>query len=77
MKGTLGESNGQGSMRRVGAAIMILAMVELFNIAAWRDSKWGFWAGVASEAGAIILLFFTTWADLKEIALAILKFKKE
>lgn len=58
------------SMRRFGSFILLLAAIEVFQVAAFKNSQWGFWSGVALEVGAIVLLFFTTWSDIKGIVAA-------
>jgi len=69
------EENGAVSMRRVLAFILALAAIGLFasGIVSEKDSVFVFLPGAACLAGALLLLFFTTWSDMAEIARAVNK----
>lgn len=63
---------GPVSMRRVGAAVFVLAAVAA---GMWAVATGQPWQTVAAAFGvpgilAAILLFFTTWADIKGIVAA-------
>ena len=69
------EENGQGSMRRTLAFIFAIASIP-FSVAAlfFSDNGWiVFIPGLAFIGAAIILLFFTTWADIKSVIEAVRK----
>ena len=52
------------SMRRCAAALLFLASVYLFYVGATTDHRFAFYGGLASMAGGVLLLFFTTAADI-------------
>jgi fatty acid desaturase len=64
---------GPVSARRVLAFVFAAASVALFVIAILFAPQYG-WAvfipGTASLAGSLLLLFFTTWADISLITAA-------
>ena len=66
---------GPVSMRRVLAFLLAVVAVGLF-IGGFFIEKEGWYAfvpGIACLCGSLLLLFFTTWADIAEIAKAIRK----
>lgn len=67
------EANGQCSMRRVLAFIFALCSIALFTFAfSFSVNGWFvFLPGIACLVAVIILLFFTTWADVSEIVKAV------
>ena len=76
------ESNEDGkqgpiSMRRVLAFILTLCAIALFAIGGFYFLEKGGWfafiPGITCLAGSLLLLFFTTWNDIAEIAKAIKK----
>jgi hypothetical protein len=71
-------SPGPLSARRIVAFILIFAALPLFYFALkYSSNGWFvFLPGGMCLAAAIILLFFTTWADIKEIITAAAKLKK-
>ena len=64
---------GPVSMRRVLAFMLILAAVGLFagGLFITKESWFAFLPGIACLAGSLMLLFFTTWSDVAEIAKAV------
>ncbi len=67
---------GPVSMRRVLAFLLVLAAIGLFTGAFFfaKEKDWfAYIPGIACLAGALLLLFFTTWNDVAEAAKA---FKK-
>jgi hypothetical protein len=72
MVGPLQEKTGEFSLRRILALICVLASVAtgVYGIP-FAASGWVvFLPAIAYLAGAIILLFFTTWGDIAEVAKA-------
>ncbi|MCL2186529.1 MAG: hypothetical protein FWB86_11885 [Treponema sp.] len=69
------EENGAVSMRRVLAFILALAAIGLFvfGIISKKDNWFVFLPGIACLAGALTLLFFTTWNDITELTKAVRK----
>ena len=61
---------GPVSMRRVLAFLLVLAAIGVFIGAFFfaEHSWYVFIPGIACLAGALLLLFFTTWNDIAEIA---------
>jgi len=69
-------SPGPVSMRRVLAFVLALAALGLFagGFLFEKDGKWyAYIPGIACLAGSLLLLFFTTWSDIAEIAKALRK----
>ena len=66
---------GPVSMRRVLAFLMALAAIGLFigGFFITKESWYVFLPGIVCLAGSLLLLFFTTWGDVAEIAKAIKK----
>ena len=66
---------GPVSMRRVLAFLLVLAAAGLFVGGFWyeKDKWYVFIPGIACLVGALLLLFFTTWEDIAEIARSIKK----
>ncbi len=65
---------GPVSMRRVLAFLLVVAAVGLFVVAFFfaKEEDWfAYIPGVACLVGALLLLFFTTWTDVVEVAKAI------
>ncbi len=60
---------GPVSMRRVLAFLLVFAAIGLFAGAfMFASSGWYvFIGGIACLSGALLLLFFTTWADVAQI----------
>ncbi len=60
---------GPVSMRRVLAFILVLAAIGLFIGAfLFADNGWYvFIGGIACLVGSLLLLFFTTWADVAQV----------
>lgn len=71
MVGILQEANGAWSMRRVLALFLSIAAVGLFVLAAVKASIYAVYGGGGCLLGVIVLLFFTTWGDIKGIVLAV------
>ena len=61
---------GPVSMRRVLAFLMALAAVGLFvgGFFITKESWYAFLPGIVCLAGSLLLLFFTTWEDIKSLA---------
>lgn len=70
MSGFLQEQDGSRSSRRLLAVIYAAASLALFAIAAWRDTRWAFWAGVATTAASIVYPILTTAQEIKQIVAA-------
>ena len=70
MSGFLQEQDGAHSSRRLLAVIYAAASLALFAIAAWRDTRWAFWAGVATTAASIVYPILTTAQEIKQIVAA-------
>jgi len=72
MAGAFQESDGSTSIRRILAAILTLCAVACFFFAfQFAQVGWTvFIPGIACEVGALLLLFFTTWADVAEVTKA-------
>ena len=69
MIGPFQEADGAVSMRRILAVLFALASFACYFIA-FQYSASGWWVfipGAAFEAGSLLLLFFTTWADIAEL----------
>lgn len=66
---------GPVSMRRVLAFILTLTAIGLFvgGFFITKDSWYVFLPGIVCLVGMLLLLFFTTWSDVAEIAKAIKK----
>jgi len=67
---------GPVSIRRVLAFLLIWAAIGLFAGAFFfaKEKDWyTFIPGISCLAGALLLLFFTTWSDVVEIAKAVKK----
>lgn len=66
---------GPVSIRRVLAFVLILAAIGLFvgGFFISKESWYVFIPGITSLAGALLLLFFTTWSDVAEVAKAVKK----
>ena len=66
---------GPVSVRRVLAFLLVLSAVGLFIGGFFfnKESWYVFLPGIACLAGSLLLLFFTTWSDVAEIAKAIKK----
>ena len=64
---------GPVSMRRVLALLFALAAIALFvgGFFVIKETWFVFIPGIASLAGSLFLLFFTTWSDVAEVAKAI------
>ena len=62
--GPLQESDGSISMRRCSAAFLFISAVGLFIIGALNDHRYAFFGGLSCLVGGVLMLFFTTWADL-------------
>jgi hypothetical protein len=64
---------GPVSMRRVLAFVLALAAVALFVAALFHAPQYGWTAyipGAVCLAGSLLLLFFTSWADVALITAA-------
>lgn len=70
MSGFLQEQDGSRSSRRLLAVIYAAASLALYGIAAWRDTRWAFWAGVATTAASIVYPILTTAQEIKQIVAA-------
>lgn len=71
MAGPFQESNGDVSMRRILAAFFSLAAVALGAIAIPNAPGWYvFTPSALCLTGALLLMFFTTWEDVRSIVLA-------
>jgi fatty acid desaturase len=73
MVGPLQEKTGEFSLRRILALICVVASVAL-GVYAIPLASFGwvvFLPCLAYLAGALILLFFTTWGDVAELAKAV------
>ena len=70
-----GDKPGPVSMRRVLAFFLVLAAIALFVVGfCFKTIDWYvFIPGIACLVGALLLLFFTTWNDVVEVAKAIRK----
>jgi uncharacterized membrane protein len=66
---------GPVSMRRVLAFILVLSAIGLFvgGFFISKESWYVFIPGIVCLAGSLLLLFFTTWSDVAEIAKVIKK----
>ena len=65
---------GPYSMRRVLAFLLSLAAIGLFILGFnFKDGWFVFIPGMVCLAAVLLLLFFTTWGDVAEIAKAIKK----
>jgi len=74
MIGPFQESDGAVSMRRILAAFFSLAAVALGAIAIPGAPGWYvFIPSVACLAGALLLMFFTTWSDVAAVVSAVKK----
>jgi hypothetical protein len=71
-------SPGPLSARRIAAFILVLAALPLFCLAVrFSANGWFvFLPGGMCLVAAIVLFFFTTWADIKEIVTAATGLKK-
>ncbi len=58
-------------MRRVLALGCFMQGAYLYWECARTGRMAALYAGMASEAGMLVLLFFTTWTDLKGVVLAV------
>lgn len=60
------EEDGCYSMRRVLACVLTMASVVNMVLSLTNQAEWHIvaCAGIIPLAGALILLFFTTWADI-------------
>lgn len=69
------EENGQVSMRRVLAFLLVLCAIGLFlgGFFIDKESWYVFLPGIACLVGSLLLLFFTTWSDVAEIVKAVKK----
>lgn len=56
------------SMRRVLAFIFGIASLPTFTIGALNGNMTAIWAGYGLLVATVVLLFFTTWADISEAA---------
>lgn len=72
MIGPFQEADGSVSMRRILAALFSIAsFVSYFKAFEYSAAGWYvFIPGISYEVGALLLLFFTTWGDVAEIAKA-------
>lgn len=70
MSGFLQEQDGSRSSRRLLAITYAVASLALFGIAAWRDTQWAFWAGVATTSASIVYPILTTAQEIKQIIAA-------
>ena len=70
-----GGNPGPVSMRRVLACLLSAAAIGLFIGAFFvqKESWYVFLPGIACLCGSLLLLFFTTWADVAEVARAVRK----
>lgn len=66
---------GPVSIRRVLAFLLVLSAIGLFvgGFFIDKESWYVFLPGIVCLAGSLLLLFFTTWSDVAEIAKAIKK----
>ena len=72
MAGPFQESNGDVSMRRILAAFFSLAAVALGAIAIPIAPGWYvFIPSALCLAGTLLLMFFTTWEDVRSIISAV------
>lgn len=69
--GPFHEAPGVISMRRVLAFFFAIAAVAVFCIAAFGAAMPAVYGGIALLCAVIVLLFFTTWQDVAEIAKSI------
>lgn len=68
MVGPFQEADGAVSMRRILAAFFSLAAVALGAVAIPNAPGWYvFIPSGLCLAGALLLMFFTTWADVAEV----------
>jgi hypothetical protein len=73
MIGPFQEESGAVSLRRILALICIVASIAL-GVAALTYATAGWWVflpALAYIAAAIVLLFFTTWADIASVTKAL------
>lgn len=71
MVGPFQEADGSVSMRRILALFFALAAVSLAAVAIPGAPGWYvFVPAILCVAACLLLLFFTTWADVAEIAKA-------
>lgn len=68
--GAFQESTGSTSMRRILACVFTVAAIALFVLAfKYAAAGWFvFIPGLACLVAVVLLLFFTTWADVAEVA---------
>ena len=69
--GPFHEGDGSLSMRRIAASFLFVSSVGLFVVGAINDHQYAFLGGLACLVGGILLLFFTTWADITALVSAI------
>jgi fucose permease len=67
------EEDNKVSMRRVLAFFLVIASVGLFvgGFFFAEHSWYVFLPGITSIAGALLLLFFTSWCDVAKLANAV------
>ena len=68
--GVLEENSGARSMRRLLALGCFFLSGYLYHECARKENMSALYAGMASEAGMLLLLFFTTWSELRELVAA-------
>ncbi len=69
------ENSGATSMRRVLALGCFVEQAYLYYECARTGAMSALYAGMACEVGMLILLFFTTWEDLKGLVEAVKSLK--
>lgn len=74
-EGAVDGNTGPVSMRRVLAFLLAVAAIGLFiGGLFFSETNWYcFIPGIACLVGTLLLLFFTTWGDVAEIAKALKK----
>jgi hypothetical protein len=69
MIGPFQEADGAVSMRRILAVLFAIFSLACYAVG-FKYSMVGWWAfipGASFELGSLLLLFFTTWADIAEV----------
>ena len=68
--GFLREADGAWSARRILATLFALSAVVLFIIAAIIGKIEGVYGGAICVIATVLLMFFTTWSDIKGVVQA-------